>query len=277
MIEKWEGHCYDGCMYNASKGMLCYSSCNVERDMLKTIASVKKLSPSTLGVMYINTLMAFPFYALSGKFEANDALLMDMYTNKPVELTNDEGMQHVYVYDWGSAKGRELFIAFIKDLLDSGQADGLFSDKWSYRCSQVNESTWKICNNRCGYVTPAQAAAYNAGAEQVREQISTLLNVNASTPSGFHGFLYADGLSNTAKCPPATYTDGYIKVNLVGGWATFRPQLGYVTKPVYGHLSGPEKEQNVHNFIRMVKMYKACGYRYIYIGTLPIHPSTGHV
>lgn len=168
MIEKWEGHCYDGCMYNASKGMLCYSSCNVEADMLKTIASVKALNPSTLGVMYINTLMAFPFYALSGKFKASDALLIDMYTNKPVELTNDEGMQHVYVYDWGSAKGRDLFLEFIRGLLDSGQADGLFSDKWNYRCSQVNESAWKICNNRCGYVTPAQAAAYNAGAEQVR-------------------------------------------------------------------------------------------------------------
>ena len=205
MIEKWEGHCYDGCMYNASKGKLCYSSCDVEGDMLKTIASVKALNPSVLGIMYINTLMAFPFYALSGKFESNDALLIDMYTNKPVELTNDEGMQHVYVYDWGSAKGRQLFLDFIKRLLDSGQADGLFSDKWSYRCSQVNASTWKICNNRCGYVTPAQAAAYNAGAEEVREQISKLLAVNSTEPDTFHGFLYADGLSNTAKCPKAAY------------------------------------------------------------------------
>ena len=205
MIEKWEGHCYDGCMYNASKGKLCYSSCDVEGDMLKTIASVEALNPSVLGIMYINTLMAFPFYALSGKFESHDALLIDMYTNKPVELTNDEGMQHVYVYDWGSAKGRQLFLEFIKGLLDSGQADGLFSDKWSYRCSQVNSSTWKICNNRCGYVTPAQAAAYNAGAEEVREQISKLLAVNSTEPDGFHGFLYADGLSNTAKCPRAAY------------------------------------------------------------------------
>jgi hypothetical protein len=31
-------------------------------------------------------------------------------------------------------------------------------------CSQVNATTWKVCNNRCGYVTPTQAAAYNAGA-----------------------------------------------------------------------------------------------------------------
>ena len=34
-----------------------------------------------------------------------------------------------------------------------------------------------------------------------------------------------------------------VKVDLVGGWATWRPQLGYVTEPEYEHLSGPEKEQ----------------------------------
>ena len=44
-------HFFAGCMYNASKGMLCDSSCNVEGDMLKTIASVKALNPSVLGIM----------------------------------------------------------------------------------------------------------------------------------------------------------------------------------------------------------------------------------
>jgi len=135
MVEKWEGHCYDGCMYNASKDKPCYPSCNVEGDMLATLAAAKKLNPAVLGVMYINTLMAFPFYSLSGKFAEADALLIDMYTNKPVELTNDEGMQHVFVYDWGSEKARSLFVGFIKGLLDSGQADGIFSDKWGGGCS----------------------------------------------------------------------------------------------------------------------------------------------
>jgi hypothetical protein len=87
MVEKWEGHCYDGCMYNASKHMPCYPSCNVEGDMLRTLAQVKTINPSVKGVVYLNTLMAFPFYALSGRFADNNALLMDMYTKKPVELT----------------------------------------------------------------------------------------------------------------------------------------------------------------------------------------------
>eukprot|EP01052_Picozoa_sp_SAG31_P004614 SAG31_NODE_192_length_20788_cov_8.938083_16_plen_280_part_00 len=203
---------------------------------------------------------------LQGQFAAAGALLMDMYTKRPVELTNDEGMQHVFVYDWGSPKARQLFVGFVKNLLDRGQADGIFSDKWNYRCTQVNDTTYKVCNNRCGYVTPAQAAAYNNGAAGVREQISVLLQANSTSPETFNGFLYADGLSNVAKCPPATYPDGMVKVNLVGGWATWRPQLGYVTSPSYMHLSGPEREDHVRGAIDMVKTYQACGYKYIYIG-----------
>ena len=36
--------------------------------MLTTLAAAKAINPEVLGVMYINTLMAFPFYQLSGKF-----------------------------------------------------------------------------------------------------------------------------------------------------------------------------------------------------------------
>jgi hypothetical protein len=139
----------------------------------------------------------------------------------------------------------------------------MFADKWGGGCSQVNSTTWKICNNRCGYVTPSQAAAYNAGAISVREEISALMRMNATTAENFGGLLYADGLSNGAKCPKAAYPDGTVKINMAGGWATFRPELGYVTTPEYAHLSYPDKESTVHNMIRMVQTYKdpACGYK----------------
>ena len=39
------GHCYDGCMLNASKDMACFPSCNVEGDMMDTLARVKALNP----------------------------------------------------------------------------------------------------------------------------------------------------------------------------------------------------------------------------------------
>eukprot|EP01048_Picozoa_sp_COSAG05_P019260 COSAG05_NODE_2969_length_2456_cov_1.963089_2_plen_359_part_00 len=246
-----EGHCYDGCMYNASKHMPCFPSCNVERDMLKTLSQVKALNQAVKGVVYLNTLMAFPFYALSGRFADANALLIDMYTGKPVELTNDEGMQHVWVYDWGNPTGRQLFIDFVSDFLSKNEADGIFADKWGGGASRVNATTWKICNNRCGFINNSQAAAYNAGAILVREQISALMHMNASSPAEFGGLLYADGLSNGAKCPKATYPDGSVKINLVGGWATWRPEHGYVTEP-YRHMSNPDPERYVLGAIRQV-------------------------
>ena len=150
MVEKWEGHCYDGCMYNASKDLPCYPSCNVEGDMLGTLSRAKALARadgrSLTGVFYLNTLLAFPFYELSGKFAEAGALLMDMSTGKPVELTNDENMQHVWVYDWGNAEGRQLFLDWIAAAIASGNVDGLFADKWGYQCQEINETTWKICS-----------------------------------------------------------------------------------------------------------------------------------
>jgi hypothetical protein len=76
----------------------------------------------------------------------------------------------------------------------------LTSTAGGYGFAQVNSTTWKICNNRCGYVTPAQAAAYNAGVDSVQAEVSALLHVNATSDADFGGLLYADGLSNQIKC-----------------------------------------------------------------------------
>ena len=65
--------------------------------------------------------------------------LMSRYTHKPVVLTNDENMQNVWVYDWGQADARLLFINFVKSMLASGKVDGLFADKWGTHCQQVTE------------------------------------------------------------------------------------------------------------------------------------------
>ena len=95
--------------------------------------------------------------------------------------------------------------------------------------------------------------------------------------------------------PPAHF------VNDTDSVVSRRPQLGYVTEPVYQHLSGhtipehardgapemsvsvettppstntwtigPEKEENVRKFIKMVQIYQGCGYKYIYIGAFDV-------
>lgn len=273
MVEKWEGHCYDGCMLNASKNMPCDPSCNVESNMLDTLARAKALAQADgrdlAGVFYLNTLLAFPFYQLSGRFAEANALLMDMYTGKPVELTNDEDMKHVWVYDWGNPKGRHLFLQFIQESVSSGNVDGMFADKWGYQCKEVNSTTWKICNNRCGFVTPQQAHAYNNGSVILREAVSRLLKIQAnySSPAQFGGLLYADGLSNGMKCPVTKNDenpDGSIKVNLVGRWAVWRAGGCDAGKP---GGCGPLSTKEVYQTMARVKMYReVCGFQYIFIG-----------
>ena len=55
--------------------------------------------------------------------------------------TNDENMQHDWVYDWGSETGRQLFIDFVQSEIASGNVDGMFADKWGYECKEVNDTT----------------------------------------------------------------------------------------------------------------------------------------
>jgi hypothetical protein len=63
---------------------------------------------------------------------------LSRYTHKPVVLTNDENMQNVWVYDWGLADARLLFVNFVKSMLATGKVDGLFADKWGTHCQQAS-------------------------------------------------------------------------------------------------------------------------------------------
>ena len=87
------------------------------------------------------------------------------------------------------------------------------------------------------------------------------MRVNSSSDTTFGGLLYADGLSNGAKCPKQTYPNGAVKINLVGGWATWRPE-DTITSPHYAHPSHPDPEKEVLGLIANVKMYQSeeCGY-----------------
>lgn len=113
MIEKWEGHCWNDCLANATKHtppLPCLASCNVEDDMLATLRRVKTLNPSVSTVFYLNSLLAFPFYKLTGQYASAGALLEDANTKSPIVLKNDNGMPDIYVFDFGSEQGRGLWL-----------------------------------------------------------------------------------------------------------------------------------------------------------------------
>ena len=61
MLEKWEGHCWQDCLAGGVGSPACQSTCGVENDILSTLGRVKAINPAVSGVLYLNTLLAFPF------------------------------------------------------------------------------------------------------------------------------------------------------------------------------------------------------------------------
>ena len=70
MIEKWEGRCWQDCLAQGPGSPPCQPACNAEADIIDTMKRIKAVNPRTATVMYLNTLLAFPFYSLIGKYEA---------------------------------------------------------------------------------------------------------------------------------------------------------------------------------------------------------------
>ena len=65
---------------------------------MDTISRAKAINPELCGVLYLNTLLAFPFYALNGKMKTANALTIDAKTKKPIVIRNDNGMEGIYVF-----------------------------------------------------------------------------------------------------------------------------------------------------------------------------------
>jgi hypothetical protein len=89
MIEKWEGHCWQDCLSQGVGSPPCEAGCDVEAIIMDTLRRIKAINPSVSGVLYLNTLLAFPFYALNGLYEGADALTIDSSTGKPIVIRNE--------------------------------------------------------------------------------------------------------------------------------------------------------------------------------------------
>ena len=66
MLEKWEGHCWQDCLASPQSGN-CTAACGVEDLILDTHKRIKAINPSVCSVLYLNTLLDFPFYTLHGQ------------------------------------------------------------------------------------------------------------------------------------------------------------------------------------------------------------------
>jgi hypothetical protein len=269
MLEKWEGPCWDDCLANATAKLPCTPSCNVERDSLATLKAIRALNPNVTTVLYLNTLLLFPFYELAQQYIDAKALLMDSRTGTPVELVNDDGMHGVYVPDFSTEKGRNLWLGAVKGWLATGLVDGIFADKWPDQghMNKSNSSEMVICNHVCGHVSTAKGIAWNEGKLWVRGNVSALLNVQSRDTSTFGGLLYGDGCDGCFR--KGNDHEGRVDGNLVGPWIKnwqFTPS----TK------KGDSPGKNVWKMVTQTRdMLHKYNYSYVYIGCGDHHPSDG--
>eukprot|EP00662_Eupelagonemidae_sp_cell21_P027269 gene27269-51667_t len=167
MIEKWEGHCWSKCHRDClakPDSSACQPGCAVEDDIVDTLRRVKAVNPAVAGVLYLNTLLAFPFYSLIGRYNNNineskladiakelheNALAIDSTTKQPIKIRNDNGMEGIFVYGFDEEKGVQLYVDAVKNLTATGVPN--------------RHGQWQICNHECGNVTEAQGKAWNAG------------------------------------------------------------------------------------------------------------------
>ena len=168
MIEKWEGTCWSDCLAQGPGGAACQPSCAVEDAMLGTLRRVKAANPGVCGVFYLNTLLAFPFYALDAAFMHAHSLTIDVSTGQPISIRNDNGMEGINVFGFDTDAGAALYAAAARNLTATGIVDGFFGDKWAKGAKPPGHKApattpWQICNHECGNVSAAQGAAWNAG------------------------------------------------------------------------------------------------------------------
>jgi hypothetical protein len=138
---------------------------------------VKALNPSVSGVLYLNTLLDFPFYALHGQYLLEDVVAMDSVTKKPIQIRNDNGLEGIFVFGFDKAKGQQLYIDAVKNLTSTGLVDGFYGDKWS-KCAQAKGNCTGdmcICNHECGSMSTAQGNAWNKGKAKVLEAVVAIV------------------------------------------------------------------------------------------------------
>eukprot|EP00040_Diaphanoeca_grandis_P030592 m.181039 g.181039 ORF g.181039 m.181039 type:complete len:480 (+) comp32048_c0_seq1:128-1567(+) len=175
MLEKWEGPCWQDCLANGSSAA-CLPACGVENDIIETHRRIKAVNPKVCSVMYLNTLLDFPFYTLHGVFKAANALTIDSSTKKPMVVRNDNGMEGIYIFGFDTANGHQLYIDTVKNLTSTGIIDGFFGDKFAKGAAlTTGTNQWQICNHECGNVTQEQGLAWNAGKVKMIEAVNSFL------------------------------------------------------------------------------------------------------
>ena len=127
VIEKWEGRCWDDCLANISRGILCDPSCHEENLQIATLKAVKAINPKVAGIFYLNTILDFPFLHLHKMYADANALIRNV-DGTLCQLINDNGMSNITAFDYSKKIGEQLWLDTIKNLTGTGYVDGFYGD-----------------------------------------------------------------------------------------------------------------------------------------------------
>ena len=182
VIEKWEGACWNECLANVSKQLPCESSCDEEAVQMATLAAVKKVNPSVPGIFYLNTILDFPFLRLHQKLVDADALVRNV-DGSVCQLTNDNGMTNITVYDYSKPIGQKIWLDEVQQLVETGTVDGFYGDTMQvYAEENTQTGLWELCkasHHTCCEMNESTARLYNAGKNKTMEAAYRFLGPKA--------------------------------------------------------------------------------------------------
>lgn len=164
VIEKFEGPCWDECYVHPVEGA-CVPSCDVEQYIAGTARALKEANPRLSVIMYLNSMLNFPFYSLTGRYLAKPELLLHDKDGKLGTLQNDAGLGNLTVPDFAQSAARKLWLDELKNYTSSGLFDGVFADK-----AVKNGGGDQLCNHGCIDLTHSAATAWEAGHLEILQE-----------------------------------------------------------------------------------------------------------
>lgn len=148
-IEKWYTPC--GSQRPAQAG----PECDVEGKMYETFRAIRKINPSTINIIYLNSMFDFAFYTLHGKMQeledkGKPAFLRDS-RGKIVELCNDGNFYcNITTFDHTKDYVRDLWMETLRNATEIGAVSGVFADHgWGTNIGKPNpDGTCTLCNGK---------------------------------------------------------------------------------------------------------------------------------
>jgi hypothetical protein len=134
---------------------------------------LKAANPKISVILYLNSVMLFPFYSLATRFwfdAPTDSLLLHNADGSLGTIQNDAGLGNLTVPNWGLPTARNVMLNEIRNYTSGGAFDGIFSDK-----AVKDSSNGQICNHGCINLTHTDAVAWSAGHRQLMQDAQILL------------------------------------------------------------------------------------------------------